>query len=322
MKKVLVTGADGFIGRHLIKKLAACEIDTFAVVRHRHIVDRLNLETRYCHQIFIEDLNNICEYDDKFPNDLDVMYHLAWDGVQPEARNDWKRQMNNIALTMQCLNFANKKRVRRVILPGSTSEYLYYGKPLNKDAIPTPSDSYGAVKVALRYLCTQFAQQNNIEFIYTIISGIYAADRRDNNVIFYTISKLLNHEKPSFTKLEQLWDYVYIDDLIDAMIAVAQKGLDGAVYAIGHGDNWPLARYIKIIHEKIAPSIPLGIGEKPYINSKMPMSCVDLTDIKKDTGFSPRIAFEEGIAMVINQAKYEMQMDSVGKDGLKHNEVA
>lgn len=141
-----------------------------------------------------------------------------WSGVRPELRDDLNIQMSNINMSMDCMKFASAKGIKKVIFPGSTNEYLYYGKPLNKNADTKSQNLYGASKTALRYLAGNYARKNNIEFIYAIITGIYASDRRDNNVIFYTIDKLLRGEKPCLTRLEQLWDYVYIDDVIEALI--------------------------------------------------------------------------------------------------------
>ena len=71
------------------------------------------------------------------------------------------------------------------------------------------------------------------------------------------------------------------------------------MYAIGHGDNWALSNYIKIISKKIDSSLPLGIGDVPYSSDELPMSCVDLTDIKNDTGFEPKVSFEDGVTRMI-----------------------
>lgn len=311
MKSAIITGADGFIGRHLVEKMLDEGIETFAVTRNgnNNLLNYYNGISNF-HQI-VMDSEHISDYYDIFPDNVDVMYHLVWSGVSGELRNNFRTQFSNINITMAYLNLAADKGIKRVILPGSTNEYLYSRTALNKNAFPTPSDAYGSVKVALRYLCAQFAKQHHIEFIYTIITGIYAADRHDNNVISYTINKLLKHEKPSLTKLEQLWDYVYIDDVIDALIAIGKYGHDGAVYSIGHGDNWPLANYIKIIHESIDSSLPLGIGEKMYEGNVLPSSCVDLTDIERDTGFVPRVKFEDGIMSVINRMKSDMEDSDV-----------
>ena len=156
-------------------------------------------------------------------------------------------------------------------------------------------------------MCSDYATRNNIDFVYAIVAGIYAADRRDNNVIFYTIDKLLRGEKPMLTRLEQLWDYVYIDDVMDAFFLIGEKGKGGAVYAIGHGDNWALSNYIDIIHRAINPELPLGIGEVPYTSDVMPSSCIDLTDIERDTGFRPKIDFETGISRVIKRIRLDME---------------
>lgn len=77
---------------------------------------------------------------------------------------------------------------------------------------------------------------------------------------------------------------------------------------MGHGDNWPLYKYIEIIHKKIDPRLPLGIGEVPYSNGILPCSCIDLTDIHKDTGFEPKIDFDKGISLVIDRIKEEKKV--------------
>ena len=304
LESVLITGADGFLGRNLVRSLLDMDIEVYAVVYPGN-----NVYQEYANEklhVLELDLNTILEYKFDSQKKIDVMYHFAWMGVSPELRDNLDVQMSNINMTMSCLKFASAIGIKKVILPGSTNEYLYYGKPLNKDAVPSPNNAYGAVKVALRYLCSEFARKNGMEFIYAILTGIYAADRQDNNVIFYTIKKLLNGEKPSLTKLEQLWDYVYIDDVIDALTSIGYRGKNGAVYAVGHGDNWPLAQYIRIIHEKIDPMLPLGIGEVPYTGDVLPSSCIDLTDLERDTGFRPRVSFEQGITRVIDRVRKDI----------------
>lgn len=304
MNKVLVTGADGFIGKNLVYNLLELGKEVYAVVYPGN-----NIYEGICNDklhVKCMDLNQVMNHVREFPEDIDVMYHLAWMGVRPEVRNDLDVQMINLNMTIDCMKLAIAIGIKKIVFPGSTNEYLYYGKPLNKDAVPSPNNAYGATKIALRYICSDYAQRNNIDFVYAIVAGIYAADRRDNNVIFYTIDKLLHKEKPKLTKLEQLWDYVYIDDVIDAMVAIGERGKSGAVYGIGHGDNWALSNYIKIIHEMIDPSLPLGIGEIPYNSDVLPCSCIDLSDIERDTGFKPKVDFREGIQKVINKIKEDL----------------
>lgn len=304
MQTVIVTGASGFIGRHLVFELSKENVEIYAIVRNASCSRKLLPESKRVHIIeYIENSDgSICV---DVPENVDIMYHLAWIGFKPEYRKHFDTQCKNIPLTLSYLRLAKEKKVRKIVMVGSTNEYLYSGKIINKETLPHPSDDYGAVKTAIRYLAERFAKDNAIAFNYAVITGIYASDRKDNNIIFYTIDKLLNGEKPLVTKLEQIWDYVYIDDVIEALILIGKKGINGTLYAVGHGDNWPLRNYVEIIHKIINPLLPLGIGEVPYTSNVLPMSCIDLTDIKKDIGFEPKVNFEDGIMKVITNLKKE-----------------
>ena len=193
MKKIIVTGADGFIGKNLVMQLLQHGKEVFAVVYPGNNI-YTNIDNPLLH-VKSMDLNQVMLHVREFPYDIDVMYHFAWMGVRPELRNNLDVQMVNVNMTLDCMKLAIAIGIKKIIFPGSTNEYLYYGKPLNKDAVPSPNNAYGATKIALRYLCSDYAVRNSIEFVYAIVAGIYAADRRDNNVIFYTIDKLLHGGK-------------------------------------------------------------------------------------------------------------------------------
>lgn len=301
MTTALITGANGFIGRNLITRLLKEGVRIYAVVLPEESVSDCLLSKNVT--IIRGNLENSHLDVSLFPEKIDVMYHFAWIGVNPESRKSFEIQHRNITLLVNVLNLAKNLNVAKFILPGSTNEYLYSGGLINSKSIPTPRDDYGSMKVATRYIAKQFCADNEIDFVYAVISGIYSEQRKDSNVITYTIEKLLKGEKPSLSKLEQKWDYVHIDDAVEALYLIGEKGKNGAFYAIGHGDNIPLSSYIRIIHKKINTAIPLGIGEIPYSFSEMPSSCIDLSDLKKDTGFVPKIDFETGIEKVIERLK-------------------
>lgn len=177
----------------------------------------------------------------KLPSDVDAFYHFAWQGVAPEFRNSFEYQMANIEICINAVCLAKKINAKKFILPGSTFEYLYSDGLINGMSIPTPNSAYGFVKVSVKYLCEGLCKDLNLPFIYVVSTGTYGGGRNDNNVITYTIKTLLRNEKPSLTALEQKWNYVHIDDLTRALIAIGEKGKAGAFYTVGHGDNIPLA---------------------------------------------------------------------------------
>lgn len=308
MEKVIITGATGFIGSNLIKKLIKENVEVWAVIHPDSQAKEkvYAVEGVHCVECSIDTLR---EHLDEFPRDVDVVYHLAWRGVNAHEREVMEIQVQNIDLCLESMRFATALNAKKFIMPGSTSEYWYYQKPIDKDALPCPQIAYGSVKVALRFMAEVYAAELGLEFIYVVIAGIYAPDRRDNNVIFYTIDKLLKGEKPSLTKLEQLWDFVHIDDVVEALHLIGKSGKTNAFYAVGHGDNQPLYKYIEQIHQYIDPTLPIGIGEVPYNAERLPCSCIDLSAVCEDTGYVPKVDFETGIKAVIDAIKMERAYD-------------
>ncbi|NNJ32821.1 NAD-dependent epimerase/dehydratase family protein [Lacrimispora defluvii] len=305
MQRVVITGADGFIGSHFTRKCIEEGVEVWAVV-HPKYGRKEKIENLPGVHIVVSDIQGMFSKIDKFPRSVDAFYHFSWKGINANDRDDFDCQMENMGMNLDAVRFAAYLRPRVFIVPGSTNEYLYYGKPINENAIPSPPNAYGSVKIAIRYLSQLYARKFGMGFVYVVIAGIYASDRKDNNVIYYTIERLLRGEKPALTKLEQLWDYVHIDDVVEALYLLGNKGKNDVFYTVGRGDNQPLYKYIETIRNLINPDLPLGIGDVPYMSDKLPCSCVDLTAIKRDTGFQPKVDFEDGIKGVIEMLRQEM----------------
>ena len=225
MKSAVITGADGFLGSHFTRKCAGNDTEVWAVV-HPESPNAGRISGVPGVHVVVSDIPGLSSKRDLFPESTDAFYHFAWQGVNADDRDNFDVQTGNIGMALEAVRLAGSLHARKFITPGSTNEYLYYGRPIDQNSVPSPSNAYGSVKVAVRFLAQSLAEQLGMEFVYPVITGIYAADRKDNNVLFYTIEKLLRHEKPSLTRLEQLWDYVYIDDVVEAMFLLGDSGRD------------------------------------------------------------------------------------------------
>lgn len=299
---VIISGGDGFIGSHMAKYLASVGYNVFAIVVPNN-PNTKSIQNIQGVTIIEGDLFNTNSFINALPYNPIAFFHFAWIGVAPEQRKNMEVQKKNIDLTINAVMLANSIHAQKFIFPGSTFEYSYSGAVINRYACPSPQDAYGATKISAKYYSQILCEENGIDYIYCVISGIYSEDRIDNNVITYTIKSLLQGKKPALTKLEQKWDYVYIDDVIEAFECIIRKGKSNAFYVIGHGDNCPLSDYIYTIRDLIDKDLPLGIGEISYQNDIIPMSCVDLTELKEDTGFEPKVPFKIGIVNVIDKIK-------------------
>lgn len=304
MQKVIVIGANGFLGSHLAIRLAELGMEVLAFVLEGTKYEFLKHKQNIYLQEFTFD--NI---QDLHVENYDTIFHMAWAGVSTTFKNEAQIQAQNILYGLKVLEFAEENNIKKVVVPGSAAEVSYGQGVITGREIPSPSDLYSASKVATRYVCQTYALQHNIDLVWTLITSIYGPGRNDNNIITYAIKTLLRGEKPSFTRLEQQWDYLYIDDLIDALITLGEKGKAGKVYPVGSGSHQQINKYVYQIHNMIDPSLPLGIGDYPYKNpNKIDNQILDITALKEDTGFIPSFNFEKGIRITINYFKGELNV--------------
>jgi UDP-glucose 4-epimerase len=299
LKKVIITGAGGFLGR----KLSEILINKGIIVYALDCLENSPIQ----HELFIYikcDLEkNELPYENKL-NGADTLFHFAWNGVNPDYRNDYDKQIKNISSLLNILSFAKRLNILKTIIPGSASEYAISEMPITGNNTPGAVDGYGAIKSACHIISRTWSNQNDLPLIWVVPSSIYGPDRNDNNVLTYAIKTLLRGERPTFTALEQRWDYIYIDDYISALILIAEKGIAGKSYALGFGVARELREYITIIRDIINPSLPLGIGERAYKSGK-PDNCeMNISELQKDTGFVPAIVFEEGIKRMVEKNNF------------------
>ena len=307
MKKALVTGATGFIGSRLVKELRDNNIEVIALVRDVEKAKTLlgdRVETIEYHSY---------EYDALMVGNhrIDVFYHLAWEGVAPEKKNDRVLQVRNIDLAMEMLEYAKSIGAKRFIATGTVAEYAFCEDVMDVNAKQTPNDLYGAAKTAAHYMLETWARNINMPFNWVVIPSTYGEGRRDNNILTYTIKSLLIGEKPSYGYLTQMWDFLYVGEVARALCLIGQKGKSEKTYAIGSGDYRPLREYVEIIKDTIDTDLELGIGEIPSMSDKAFSSCVSISELNKDTGFVPQISFEEGIKKTI--AYYRLMIEEETK---------
>jgi nucleoside-diphosphate-sugar epimerase len=121
-----------------------------------------------------------------------------------------------------------------------------------------------------------------------------------------TISKLLKGEKPSCTKGEQLWDYLYAKDAARAFLMLAESGKSGKTYCIGSGKARPLKDYILDIRNAVGSKTEIGFGDIPYSDRQVMHLCADISELTADTGFLPKYTFEQGISETVDWCRKVM----------------
>lgn len=299
MNKVLVIGANGFLGNKLTRYLVSQGIPVVAFVPSG--LDHTNvscLQGVTCVEFSFGNLEALDRHE--ATGGADTIYNMAWAGVNAKERNNASLQLSNIAYNLEVAEFAARNGISRLVVPGSAAQYACSGRIIDGTGNPAPSDLYSAAKAATYDYLSVYCMQNGIELMWPLITSIYGTGRDDNNLLSYVIKSFLKGEKPSTTKLEQRWDYLHVDDLMPALYLIGQKGHGGKLYPVGSGENRPLREFVELIRDSIDPTLPIGIGDIPYKTSKIDHQVLDISLLRAETGFEPSRSFAEGIQDVID----------------------
>ena len=299
MRNIIVTGGTGFIGSHLVKLLVSKNYNVTIISRNKEKAQKLLGLKLNCIEC---DLNEI----DKINNNgiiCDTFFNLAWNGVSTEYKENIDMQLKNIEMTLKIAEFAKKIGTKKFISAGTVAEYVFCDEAMDVYEKQTPNDMYGASKVASHFLLDVYTRNNDLPFIWCIIPSAFGEGRTDNNILTYTIRELLAERKPKYGALTQMWDFLYVKEIVRALMLIGEKGQPGKIYGIGSGVYKPLREYIEIIKDTINPNLPIGIGERPELSKKTFSSCVNINELTRDTGFVPEIYFEEGIKKTIEWFK-------------------
>lgn len=301
MKKVIVTGATGMIGINLIKYLLEKDIEVLAIIRKKsskkkYLTQMANLKIIECN---LEELKDI-----RIEEKYDTFIHLAWDGTFGDSRNDVRMQLKNIEYTLDAVRLAKRIGCAKFIGAGSQAEYGRVEKIITPSTPTNPENGYGIAKLCAGKLSRLLCAQLGIEHIWTRILSVYGPHDNDNTMVMLSIKEMLeNNTSPAYTKAEQIWDYIYVEDVAEVFCLIGEYGKNNAIYCIGSGEQRPLYQYIQEIRDNIDKDIELNIGAIEYSNNQVMNLCADISNLTEDTGFVPKTNFKEGIIKTIKYYK-------------------
>jgi nucleoside-diphosphate-sugar epimerase len=303
MKKAIVTGANGFLGKYLVQELVENEYCVWAVVRDKEKnID--NFEGNPKIHIVYCDLNNISNLSSFIEADsFDCFYHLAWSGSSGIAREDYKLQLHNAESCVDAALIASFLKCRRFIGIGSVTE-LMCREYLHQDGSkPEMATCYAIGKMAAEYMTRCVCTKQNIEFIWTYLSNFYGIGDNSQNFVNMLIKSYLHNETPDLTLGNQMADFMYVSDVAKALTIIGKKGIANNTYYVGYGEPRPLKCFVKSIHALVNPVIETGLGKKIFQGLEIDFDLIDIKKIQRDMNFIPNIPFEIGIEKTIKWIK-------------------
>ncbi len=299
-KKVLVTGAYGFIGSHLIKKLVKENATIAVIVRKDSNPWRVQ---EYLPQLKIYEANiqnrpEICRIIHDFQPDY--IFHLAAYGTNPNNRNDLLAFETNILGTMNILFAAKDTNCQKIICLGSSSEYGDKKEQIHEEMLLEPVDIYGSTKAAATIISHQLAQEYKIPIVTLRAFNIFG-EAEDNHKLFsHIIEKVLRGEDVHLTTCDQYRDYSYVGNIVDGLIlATTNENSGNMILNIASGEARPLRYFVDLIFQHLdTKQVPL-YGAIPKRENERDAPIPDITKIQTTLGWTPAVSIEEGIKKTI-----------------------
>lgn len=297
MKNVIVTGGNGFIGSSLIKKLVANGIKVVAVditfQGERLPESELITKIESCVDASLVEKLPVEEYD--------AFYHLAWKGVNGADKANPSVQLANIQMAIDCADICKKLNVKKYLCAGTVAENATFSLPnLEKTS---EGMMYGVAKHACRLILEDYCKNIGQQFVWMQFSNIYGVGNKTGNLVSYTLGELMTGNEATFGPALQPYDFIYVDDLIEAVYRLGEKETNKAFYYIGSGSPRQLKEYLLRIGELAGYADKIGIGIRPDdgIKYSMDMFCND--DLVDAVGEYVSTDFDNGINKTIEWLK-------------------
>lgn len=300
MRKVVVTGATGFIGKFLVRELLRQNVNVIAVVRKKSYnkKDILELPVKIveCDLQDFSILSTLIE--DK---DIDAFFHCAWQGVSGVEIKDQTIQMKNIKSTLDAITAAHDMNIGTFVGCGSIHERECIYEMSKDKEITDLVFMYKASKVAAHWMGKAKAGNYGMRFFYPQIINAYGEEENSARLVNSLIRSILKGESINLSAGTQMYDFIHVTDVARALYLIAEKGVNGREYVIGSGNPKPLKEYLIKVGE-VANSlrddgkvVPLAFGKISKNVISLPKEQLDISSLQNDTSFEPVIDFDEGI---------------------------
>jgi nucleoside-diphosphate-sugar epimerase len=298
MKRCLITGASGFVGANLVRRLLRDGHEVHVLLRPEHQGWRL-LEiasSLRSHSVDLVDRKQVGETIRGIRPEW--VFHLAAYGAYP-AQTGFPRMVDiNVTGTAALLDACSE--VEAFVYTGSSSEYGYKDHPPREDEIVEPNSHYAITKAAATHYCQFMARKTGVNAMSVRLYSIYGPFEEPSRLIPTLIAYGLHRKLPPLVSPATARDFVYVDDAVDALIAVAQAVRPGAVYNLCSGVQTSLATVVETARKL------MGIAVEPVWSSMQQRSWD--TDVwvgspeamAKDIGWRSKIDFASGLQRTID----------------------
>jgi nucleoside-diphosphate-sugar epimerase len=301
--KALVTGVAGFIGSTLAERLVrdgadVVGLDCFTDYYPRPLKERNLAALRGSPRFrFVEasirhaDLAALLA-------DRTHVFHLA---AQAGVRKSWGADFavyteNNIDATQILLEACLRRPMHRIVYASSSSVYGdNVALPMREDSLPQPVSPYGVSKLAAEQLCYLYYVNYGLPTVSLRYFTVYGPRQRPD-MGFHKFLRAVHLGQPInvYGDGEQTRDFTFVDDIVSANLAAAERGAPGGVYNIGGGSRVSVNQVLEMIGR--VTGRPARVNVDPAQKGDMRHTFADTTRARTELDFAPTVDLEKGLA--------------------------
>ncbi len=311
MKRALVTGARGFIGTALCRRLIASGVEVHAVSRNPPISaqdwwrsaagDMSHSVPSTMPQWWTADLVEL-EAARRLVRSIrpDTTFHLAslatgtrnLEMVLPILRNNLLAALNLLIATAE-------NSIDRIVLAGSFEE--------PDDLLSAPCSPYAAAKWSASGYARMFYALYQVPVVVAKIFMVYGPGQSDHTkLIPYVILSLLRGEAPKLSSGVRLIDWIYVDDVVDGLIGCGRiPGINGRTVELGSGEMHSIREIVQQLSELVACSVEPQFGALPDRQLEQ-VKKANITNSYKLTGWRPSTSLQAGLGRTVGWYKQQI----------------
>ena len=295
-----LTGATGFIGSHLTRALLARNHRVTALIRPGANLDRIaDCVTRIdVIEGSLDDYEHLRSV--LVGRRFDAVCHLAWAGVTAEHRNDFEQLTWNVTRSLELWSLLQSAGCATWLSIGSQAEYGLYSGIIHENFPPAPVTAYGTAKLALCLLTGRLCAMAGMRFVWLRLFSAYGPADDDRHMVPSLVRALLRRERYPLTVGEQVWDFLYIEDVVAAFVKSLESPAAEGVFNLASGAPVRLRDFMEAIRDQIDHSLPLDIGDLPYRPDQVMHLEGDVSRLRLAIGWSPRIDWIEGVRRTVD----------------------
>ncbi len=300
-RRVLVTGAAGFIGANLTRALIRRGARIQAVVRATTELWRIKeiLASITLHTLDLTDARSVDEVIEE--TRPEVVYHLAATGGHPTTRADREELLHTVVLgTANLLEATGSLTYKRFVHVGSSLEYGHRAEPLAETDALRPTTFRGAAKAAAALLCLRAARGDGQPIVVLRPFSVYGYWEQRGRLVPTAILSALRREPMALTAPGFCRDLVFVEDVVEACLSVVdQDSAVGEIVNIGSGQQWSNEEVVDTVQALCGTRVPVRVGAYPASPSDTNRWIADISKATDLLAWEPRHGLRQGLEKTI-----------------------